>query len=86
MYFILVFDRDGGPAHTRQYASTPAIPVKTQYKVIAGRPHIGQILPQCALRIVFVTGMAGGFWQGVLAWVGFVAGRVGEGVYTNKEQ
>ena len=33
----------GGPAHSRPYASTPAVPVKNHLRVIAGWPHMIQI-------------------------------------------
>ena len=39
---LFFFDRAGGPAHTRQYAGTPAVPVKTQCKMIAGCPRAVQ--------------------------------------------
>ena len=36
------FDRDGGDARSRQYAGTPAVPVKTHYEVLAGLTSMTQ--------------------------------------------
>ena len=113
--FILnrFFDRDGGPAHSRQHAGTPAVPVKKQYKVLAGLTSMTHFSPKCTLYC-FLTGMVGGgasgwlrmlrIWrQRVLCivfykrWLGgplmvalfgswLAAGRLGEGVFTNREQ
>ena len=47
------FYRDGGRAHSRQHAGTPAVPVKNQYKVFAGLTCMTQDLAQSVLCIVF---------------------------------
>ena len=43
----------GGPAHTRPYASTPAVHVKNNLTVIAGCPRMIQIRPRSAFCICF---------------------------------
>eukprot|EP00959_Pyramimonas_sp_CCMP1952_P297972 6233169-Pyramimonas_sp.AAC.1 len=47
---------DGGLAHTRQYAVSPAVTIKNQYKAIVGILRMTQILVQSALCIDFVEG------------------------------
>ena len=55
----LSLKKDRGPARTKQ-DSPPHIPVKTQCKVIAGRPRTAQYCAaKCTLYCIF-TGMAGG--------------------------
>ena len=46
----------GGPAHTRPYASTPAVPFKNHLTGITGWPRVIQILPRSAFCIVFLRG------------------------------
>ena len=59
MHSVLFFDRDGWPARSEQYDGTPAVPVKNQCKVVAGRPRMLQMWRQSAFCFVFLTGMVG---------------------------
>ena len=77
-HVALVFDRDCGPARTRQYEGTPTIPDKKQYKVIAGRPRMAQYFAAKWTLYCFLTGMVGG--GGALFRVGRRPGG-GGGVY-----
>ena len=55
----LCLKRGRGPARTKQYEGTPAVPVKKQYKVIAGRPRMVQYFAAKCTLYCFLTGMAG---------------------------
>ena len=72
---IVFFVRDGWPARSEQYDGTPAVPVKSQCKVVAGRPRMLQIWRQSALCICFdrdvvcvcVCGGGGGGGGGIVS-------------------
>ena len=83
VHVVLAFDMDGGPAHSRQYAGTPRSPVKKQYKVIAGPTNMTQdVVPKCTLYRFFAREGGGGCYH--CSWL--APGRLGEGVFINREQ
>ena len=43
VHSVWFFDRDGWPVRSEQYDGTPAVPVKNQFKVVAGCPRVLQI-------------------------------------------
>ena len=83
VHCVLVFDMDGGPAHSRQYAGPPAVPVNKQYKVPAGPTNMTQVFAQKCTSYCFLTGMVGG---GGRHGFGLEPGRLGERVFFNREQ
>ena len=78
----LFLKRGRGPARTKQYEGTRTIPVKAQCEVIAGRPRMVQYFAAKCTLYCFLTGMAWGCRHGSES----APGRLGEGVYINKEQ
>ena len=81
-HVALVFDKDCGPTRTRQHEGTPTILDKKQYKVIAGHPRMAQYFAAKWTLYCFLSGMVGGGSH----CFGLAPGRVGEGVFINREQ